>query len=34
MLIFRPHERQPKIIDLEARPWMADAEFAEDHTLS
>jgi hypothetical protein len=28
MLIFRPHEREPKIIDLEARPWMADAEFA------
>jgi len=28
MLIFRPHEREPRIIDIEARPWMADVEFA------
>lgn len=27
MLIFRPHEREPKIVDLVARPWMADVDF-------
>jgi hypothetical protein len=27
MLIFRPHQREPKVIDLDARPWMADVEF-------
>jgi len=27
MLIFRPHQREPRIVDLDAAPWMADVEF-------
>ena len=27
LLIFRPHQREPKIVDLDARPWMADVDF-------
>lgn len=27
MLIFRPHQREPRIVDLDAAPWIADVEF-------
>jgi len=27
LLIFRPHQREPRIVDLDAAPWMADVEF-------
>jgi len=27
MLIFRPHQREPRVVDLDAAPWMADVEF-------
>ena len=26
MLIFRPQQREPRIVDLDAAPWMADVE--------
>ena len=28
MLIFHPHQRETRIVDLDARPWLADVEFA------
>jgi hypothetical protein len=27
MLVFRPHQREPRVVDLDAAPWMADVEF-------
>jgi hypothetical protein len=27
MLIFHPHQPEPRIVDLDARPWMADVDF-------
>jgi len=27
MLIFRPHQREPRVVDLEAAPWMRDVDF-------
>jgi hypothetical protein len=26
-LIFRPHQRKPRVVDLDASPWMADVDF-------
>jgi hypothetical protein len=27
LLIFRPNQREPKVVDLDVRPWRADTDF-------